>query len=636
MKIKKAITVLTLLCLIMTSIPAMAVGASNQSVKKEVCTAYYDLLREKIDENGYLAPSALKKFPGVIYDSDKAVVYAKLIDFDNNGVDELFLIQIRPIKDENIDGNEANYFVYTYQNGAVKLLHNEPLSILVQEYGFTKDKNGKQYYYQRDDYGGSNIEFYTVVNGSWKKAYSLNQDTLAKWTISGKIAGQPITIKSSDAKAVFYKINSQSVKQNEYYNKLNFLTNTVQGYDYFINKIPDWTPQNVLKELEKNLPAGYLATYSTPSAWAKSAVEQGISSGIVPKNLQKTYAKPITRAEFCALAVNFYEKYNNAAITQRVQFKDTTDVNVQKMADLGIVNGVGNNRFDPNGSLTREAAAAILVNLSEKMNGKTADVAPNFADNAQISAWAYNQVGKAGALGIMNGTGDNKFSPKASYTREQSIATFVNMQSKVTDNIKSISVPDSIEVGVYRDKAIPIEINSDREIPLSALRWDSGNPNIAKVDATGNVTGVAVGETIILVSASNGISAVCKVIVIKDDTDYTSVVHDKLPITINCLNGTVVITNIEGKPSADKKTYDITIEGNIPNLNSEQMHENTYSGYINFSVNIDNSFRKMVTVGNDDDPCTFKRQLSVPYSNKEFSVKFDSGDKYMIKLNTVK
>ena len=65
------------------------------------------------------------------------------------------------------------------------------------------------------------------------------------------------------------------------------------------------------------------------------------------------------------------------------------------------------------------------------------------------------------------------------------------------------------------------------------------------------------------------------------------------------------------------------------------MHENTYNGYINFSVDID-SFKKMVTVGNDDDPRKFKRQFSVPYSNKEFSVKFDSGDKYMIKLNTVK
>jgi hypothetical protein len=100
------------------------------------------------------------------------------------------------------------------------------------------------------------------------------------------------------------------------------------------------------------------------SGWAAEQVHAAIAMGLVPTNLQSNYQNPITRAEFTALAVALYEIVTGSEITERATFDDTNDLNVQKMGGLGIVSGVGNGYFNPNDTLTREQAAAILVRLA--------------------------------------------------------------------------------------------------------------------------------------------------------------------------------------------------------------------------------------------------------------------------------
>lgn len=160
-----------------------------------------------------------------------------------------------------------------------------------------------------------------------------------------------------------------------------------------------------------------------PSSWAAEQVNAAVAAGIVPEALQSGYTRTATRAEFCALAVGLYETVTGSEIAERAVFSDTNDLNVQKMAGLGVVNGVGDGIFDPNGQLTREQAAAILVRLADAMGRPLPEAAPSFADNASIAAWAADAVGRVQAAGVMDGTGGNQFSPQASYTREQSILT---------------------------------------------------------------------------------------------------------------------------------------------------------------------------------------------------------------------
>jgi hypothetical protein len=163
-----------------------------------------------------------------------------------------------------------------------------------------------------------------------------------------------------------------------------------------------------------------------PSSWAVEQVNAAIAANLVPQNLQSNYTQATTRAEFAALAVYLYEN-QRGTITGRSEFADTNDVNVQKAAYIGVVQGVGNNRFAPNDTLTREQAAVMLARLANAIGQPLPPSAPPFADNAQVSDWATQAVGQMQASGIMGGVGDNRFAPSGDYTREQSIVTIMRL-----------------------------------------------------------------------------------------------------------------------------------------------------------------------------------------------------------------
>ena len=156
-------------------------------------------------------------------------------------------------------------------------------------------------------------------------------------------------------------------------------------------------------------------------------VNTAVEAGIVPDTLQSAYTQATTRAEFCALAVELYETIMGTEITERATFSDTTDVNVEKMAGLGVVNGVGDGKFDPSASLTREEAATMLSRLANVMEKPLTAGTASFADNASISSWASEAVGQVQASGIMNGIEGNQFAPSDPYTREQSIVTMLRL-----------------------------------------------------------------------------------------------------------------------------------------------------------------------------------------------------------------
>lgn len=165
------------------------------------------------------------------------------------------------------------------------------------------------------------------------------------------------------------------------------------------------------------------AEIEKPSSWAEKQVTAAIAANLVPQSLQSQFTKNTTRAEFCALAVTFYETVTGGEITGRVKFDDTTDANVEKAASVNIVSGRGNNRFDPDSGITREEAAIMLANLSNAVGKPLPEASPTFDDSASISSWARTQVGRIQGAGIMSGVGENTFAPKGPYTREQSIIT---------------------------------------------------------------------------------------------------------------------------------------------------------------------------------------------------------------------
>ena len=74
-------------------------------------------------------------------------------------------------------------------------------------------------------------------------------------------------------------------------------------------------------------------------------------------------------------------------------FTDTTDKNVLAANALGIINGVGNNRFDPNGTFTRAQIAAILNRTAEVLGVETDGYTHTFTDVS--GHWVSDSLGRS-------------------------------------------------------------------------------------------------------------------------------------------------------------------------------------------------------------------------------------------------
>lgn len=90
---------------------------------------------------------------------------------------------------------------------------------------------------------------------------------------------------------------------------------------------------------------------------------------------------------------------------------------IDNLANLGLVTGVSERKFAPGEKITRADFAVFLV----RTLGLTADTSENFSDVAPFATCAKElAIGKA--LGILQGVGDNKFNPYAEITRQDLMA----------------------------------------------------------------------------------------------------------------------------------------------------------------------------------------------------------------------
>jgi len=104
------------------------------------------------------------------------------------------------------------------------------------------------------------------------------------------------------------------------------------------------------------------------SSWAESYVNQAGADGLIPSCLSgQDQRDGITRQEFAAVAVALYKKLSGAVPDpdNTDPFTDCSDADVLRAYALGVVNGTGEGRFSPNGALTREQAVSMLGRVCE-------------------------------------------------------------------------------------------------------------------------------------------------------------------------------------------------------------------------------------------------------------------------------
>jgi hypothetical protein len=87
---------------------------------------------------------------------------------------------------------------------------------------------------------------------------------------------------------------------------------------------------------------------------------------------------------------------------------------IDALSSRMIISGVGNNEFKPNSNVTREQFAKMLVEAFELLD----EEATTNLDDANKDAWFYKYVATAEKLGIVKGIGNNKFGIGSNITRQ--------------------------------------------------------------------------------------------------------------------------------------------------------------------------------------------------------------------------
>ncbi|MFR1220905.1 MAG: S-layer homology domain-containing protein [Oscillospiraceae bacterium] len=90
---------------------------------------------------------------------------------------------------------------------------------------------------------------------------------------------------------------------------------------------------------------------------------------------------------------------------------------IEELASRGIINGMGKGTFAPNKTMTRAEFAAIVT----RALGLPAKDTKAFTD-VPSSKWYAGYIGTANSSGIVNGVGSGKFNPDGTITRQEAAA----------------------------------------------------------------------------------------------------------------------------------------------------------------------------------------------------------------------
>ena len=119
---------------------------------------------------------------------------------------------------------------------------------------------------------------------------------------------------------------------------------------------------------------------------------------------------------------------------------------VSSLAAQGIIRGRSETEFDPDSPITRADNTVLLL----RVLGKTAAVTGNF-DDVYPSAYYYQEIGMAKALGIASGVGNNNFDPDA-LIRRQDMATLA--YRVLSEEGALTSIPNTATLNQFTDKSL--------------------------------------------------------------------------------------------------------------------------------------------------------------------------------------
>lgn len=212
----------------------------------------------------------------------------------------------------------------------------------------------------------------------------------------------------------------------------------VNGTGYVYSEAPF---ENYRAEDKGLIPYSQQGLYTNPSWWAKSEVLEASKMGLNNMNVITNYQGDITRKEFCQLVITAFEKYSETSnkqlpSTMTNYFTDVSDEYVTKAYYLEIVQGRGNNKFDPDSNITRQEMALMIkryLNLYYPNLNAENDIDSRFTDTNDISIWARKECILLGNLEIFKGDNLSRFLPMDNTTNEQALLLMLRVAKRFND-----------------------------------------------------------------------------------------------------------------------------------------------------------------------------------------------------------
>ncbi|WP_433583425.1 immunoglobulin-like domain-containing protein [Paenibacillus amylolyticus] len=166
--------------------------------------------------------------------------------------------------------------------------------------------------------------------------------------------------------------------------------------------------------------------------WAKDAISALGARGIV-KGVGDGEFNPngrVTRAEFITMLMNMFELSDESATTSFSDVKqgEWYHGNIATAQKLGIVNGKPNGRFGVHENITREDMAVMVYKaIQMKQLALASGEVTAFKDEANIASYAKQAVEAIQGAGIINGVGNDEFAPKKNASRAEAAVMIYNV-----------------------------------------------------------------------------------------------------------------------------------------------------------------------------------------------------------------
>lgn len=213
--------------------------------------------------------------------------------------------------------------------------------------------------------------------------------------------------------------------------------------------------------------------------WANEAVQYVYAEKLMTGISAETFNPngTLTRAQVCQILYNM----EGNPKTKDTSFSDVSPSAwyysaVAWASNCGIVSGVGNNKFNPTMSITREQFATVLYRFAQYKEYSTDVVVSllDFKDSSNVSDWADLAVGWAVGIGVISGVSEGNLVPQGTATRAQAATMFMRFCQRSEDELafKEKNVKD------FQDQDV-IKFEDSTETNFAVL---SENATLAKTE----------------------------------------------------------------------------------------------------------------------------------------------------------